>query len=142
MSQVETTLDHEYGETANLNVELDENVKSLIPLDKKYKEKAVLTAVNKLKDNMDVLVQIIESNSDYTAIINFAKLLPNNTPTSYEKIETVVLLNLNAYIQPAIRELLTNDGLEYKDYYRTDMYFTSSREGSTLKVIWQKAPKE
>lgn len=146
MSQTVLKLDHEFGNSAKLGFTIPKNEdgeeeKPLLPLPAKYKYRAMLLAIQKLNLDKDqnVSVTIKHGKNVSTAYIDFSSLIKNKEDVKeLEKIESDLTLYINSKIQPSLRQIMSEDGLDYKEYFRTDSYFESQRQNNQLIINWKK----
>ena len=145
------TLDHEFGETANITFDPDNekpensDEKPLLILPAKYKHLAVLRSIEDVlqDENLSGNISILKTSA--SARIDFHKLLKDPkkyTEKELNQIETQLVSRINSLIQPNIRKLLKGDELNPADYYRTDMYFTNQRQDYILLIFWEKVTED
>ena len=134
MSQEVIVLDHTYAENAKIGFtpNINDENKPLLPLDNKYKNEAVKLAIEKMSEKFNINITYNPQSSDISsAVINL-----KTEHQHYNDIEVTMEINQN--IQKCIRELLTNDGLNYKDYDRSHIFFESSQQGNSLIINWKR----
>lgn len=134
-------IDHEFGGNANLELEFSEQEPALKPVPLKYRYLVVKNAIKKLLNAFTgLVVRFEQTKNNATAYINFNGLLnnPKMTEEEIEKFGDELNFRLSNYIQPELRKLLTDDGLNYKEYYRSNVYYEYVIQENVLIVSWSK----
>lgn len=148
--QIVKKLDHEFAANAKLSLEIPEGmeeVAGLKPLPPSVKYKAVKSAIEALKDDFNVDVSISETQYISTAVINFdeyrkSKNVKINEDAELDKIMDELVMHILTLTQKFIRKILSDKGLDFKEYYRTDAFFESARAGNSININWSRSKDE
>ena len=148
MEPIVKTLDHEFAANAKLSLEeilSDETIKGLKPLPANIKYDAIVAAVNEIETIIpECQVSIVQSENMATAVINFNKFRKSkeikiNDESGLDKLSDIIIMETLRLTQNNIRKILTEMDENFKDYYRSDAFFESSRNVETLTLNWSRA---
>lgn len=148
MEPIIKKLDHEFAANAKLSldeiVEASEEIKGLKPLPAEIKYNAIKLALTEIKKTIDCEISISEGEFISSAVINFNKFrkekeIKINDEEGLDKLTDIIIIELLRLTQNNIRSILTEKDENFKDYYRSDAFFESSRNSESITINWSRA---
>lgn len=140
MAKTVLYLDHEYGKNAKLNIDFKDDIQSLKLMDLKIKQEGIKRGIESFIKNNPELEGKINSSNQYMFSCKF-NLEPKYDPKikkNYEDISDVISFELNSAIQKELKNVLTENGLNFKEYYRSDVFFEYVVSGKHMIINWSK----
>lgn len=140
MAKTVLYLDHEYGKNAKLNIEFKDDDRPLKLIDLKIKQEGIKRGIENFIKNNPELEGKINSSNTYMFSCRF-NLKPKYDPKikkNYEDISDEISFQLNTAIQKELKNVLTENELDFKQYYRSDVFFEYVVSGNHMIINWSK----
>lgn len=150
MEPIVKQLDHEFAKDAKLSLEIPEGMEGetgLKPLPSKIKYEAIKLALEELKTTLNCDVNIAEGEFISTAYIDIkeyrkSKNIKIMDQKGLDKLNDNVVMELLRLTQNNIRKLLTEMDENFRDYYRSDAFFESTRNDESIIINWSRPNNE